>query len=39
MKRTLFEEMNSYGEKCKFFTHADEAMKFVEEKYNRRIYK
>ena len=36
MKKTLFEELNSYGERCKIFTHADEAMKFVEEKYGRR---
>ncbi len=33
MKKTLFDEMNSYGEKCKIFRHSDDAMKFIERKY------
>ena len=33
MKRELFDELNIYGEKCKIFTHADDAMKFIESIY------
>lgn len=30
MKRSLFEELSSYGEKCKTFIHADDAMEFID---------
>ena len=33
MKNNLFDELSSYGEKCKIFTHSKDAMKFIEEKY------
>ena len=31
MKNKLFDELNSYGEKCNIFTHSKDAMKFIEE--------
>lgn len=33
MKRTLLNELDSYGEKCKIFIHSKDAMKFVENIY------
>lgn len=33
MKEKLFEELNQYGEKCKIFSHSDDAMKFIEDNY------
>ena len=33
IKRTLFNELDSYGEKCKTFIHAKDAMKFIENNY------
>lgn len=33
MKSTLFDELDSYGEKYKIFIHADDAMKFIEKNY------
>lgn len=33
MKKTLFAELDSYGEKCKIFIHSTNAMKFVENIY------
>ena len=33
MKSTLFDELDSYGEKYKIFRHADDAMKFIENNY------
>lgn len=33
MKKTLFDELNVYGEKCKSFIHVEDAMKFVESVY------
>ena len=32
-KRTLLDELDSYGEKCKIFIHSKDAMKFVENIY------
>lgn len=33
MKKRLFDELKSYGMKCKVFTHSDDAMKFIENIY------
>ena len=33
IKEELFDELNSYGEKCKIFTHSKDAMKFIEKNY------
>lgn len=33
MKKELFGELRSYGEKCKIFKHADDALTFVENMY------
>lgn len=33
IKKSLFDELDSYGEKCKIFIHSDDAMKFVESIY------
>lgn len=33
LKRTLFDELNSYGKKCKIFKHSSDAMKFIENIY------
>ena len=33
MKRTLFDELAGYGERCKIFVHADDAMRFIENNY------
>lgn len=33
MKRILFDELSSYGEKCKIFIHSSDAMKFIENNY------
>lgn len=33
IKKDLFEELSSYGERCKIFTHANEAMEFIETNY------
>ena len=33
IKRVLFDELNSYGEKCKIFNNANEAMNFIEKNY------
>jgi len=30
MKKALFDELNGYGEKCKIFVHAEDAMRFIE---------
>ena len=33
MKKDLFKELNSYGEKVKIFSNSDEAWEFVSRKY------
>lgn len=33
MNNKLFDELNSYVEKCRIFTHAKDAIKFIKEKY------
>lgn len=33
MKKTLFSELDRYGEKCKIFIHSNDAMEFVENIY------
>lgn len=33
MKRTLFTELEGYGERCKIFTHAQDAFEFIENNY------
>ena len=33
IKETLFDELSSYGEKCKVFKNSNDAMKFIEKNY------
>lgn len=33
MKKALFTERKSYGERCKIFTHAKDALEFLENNY------
>ena len=33
IRRALIDELSRYSEKCKIFTHASDAMKFVDENY------
>ena len=33
MKKDLFKELNSYGEKVKIFRNSDEAWEFISRKY------